>query len=157
MINELCRCLQRSLGKCTSFNHLKQIHALSVTLGILPNFQSLACKLFETYKNYGKLQEAQNIFIRIENPDIDSWTSLINLYLHFNLPSKSLSVFSMFIQTGFQPDSFLVILTSSFSHKSCQQVWTIHPPSIRTTFTFHSVFTRICQRNNEDTWSYLCK
>ncbi|KAK4283299.1 hypothetical protein QN277_000264 [Acacia crassicarpa] len=103
------RCLQRSLENCTSSNHLKRIHALSVTLGILPNLQSLACKLLETYKNLGKLRDAQIIFNQIQNPDIVSWTSLLNLYLHSNLPAKSLAVFSLYIHTGFRPDGFLLV------------------------------------------------
>ncbi|XP_028756531.1 pentatricopeptide repeat-containing protein At5g66520-like [Neltuma alba] len=91
------------------FKQLKRIHALSVTLGILPNFQSLACNLLETYKNLGKLRDAQNIFNQIQHPDIVSWTSLLNLYLHSNLPAESLAVFSLYIDSGFRPDSFLVV------------------------------------------------
>ncbi|XP_054795825.1 pentatricopeptide repeat-containing protein At2g20540-like [Prosopis cineraria] len=101
--------LQRSLEKCMSFDQLKRIHALSVTLGILPNLQSLACKLLETYKNLGKTLDAQNVFNQIQRPDVVSWTSLLNLYLHCNLPAESLAVFSQYINSRFRPDSFLIV------------------------------------------------
>ncbi|XP_028768506.1 pentatricopeptide repeat-containing protein At1g31430-like [Neltuma alba] len=82
-------------------------------LGSLPNFQSLACNLLETYKNLGKLRDAQNIFSQIQHPDIVSWASLLNLYLRSNLPAESLAVFSLYIDSGFRPDSFLVVGTLS--------------------------------------------
>ncbi|XP_028768508.1 pentatricopeptide repeat-containing protein At2g46050, mitochondrial-like [Neltuma alba] len=110
---ELQSCIVEASRECikyqTCFKQLKRIHALSVTLGILPNFQSLACNLLETYKNLGKLRDAQNIFNQIQRPDIVSWTSLLNLHLHSNLPAESLAVFSLYIDSGFRPDSFLVV------------------------------------------------
>ncbi|KAF7813416.1 pentatricopeptide repeat-containing protein [Senna tora] len=100
-----------SLQKCVSLDHLKRIHALSITLGFLHNLQSFACKLLEAYKNLHKPQEAQRVFDhQIPHPDIISWTSLLNLYLHSGLPTESLAVFSRFINIGLRrPDSFLVV------------------------------------------------
>ncbi|KAI4351991.1 hypothetical protein L6164_006285 [Bauhinia variegata] len=101
--------LQRLLHKCGSLEQLKKVHALSITLGLLHKHQSLACKLFDTYKNVGKTQDAHRVFDQIQEPDIVSWTCLINLYLQVGLPSKSLSAFSHFLCSGLRPDSFLVL------------------------------------------------
>ncbi|TKY44954.1 Pentatricopeptide repeat-containing protein [Spatholobus suberectus] len=108
--------LQRILHSCASLNQLKRIHALCVTLGFLhtKNLQQpLSCKLLQSYKNVGKTEQAERVFDRIQDPDIVSWTCLLNLYLHSGLPSKSLSAFSHCLHMGLRPDSFLVVTALS--------------------------------------------
>ncbi|KAK7270720.1 hypothetical protein RJT34_26083 [Clitoria ternatea] len=104
--------LQRTLHNCASLDQLKRIHALCMTLGLLhtQNLQQpLSCKLFQSYKNVGKTEQALRVFNQLKDPDIVSWTCLLNLYLHSGLPTKSLSVFSRCLHTGLRPDSFFVV------------------------------------------------
>ncbi|KAG2384997.1 Pentatricopeptide repeat-containing protein [Vigna angularis] len=112
--------LKRTLNSCVSLDQLKRIHALCVTLGFLHTQnlqQSLSCKLLQSYKNVGKTEQAQRVFDQINDPDIVSWTCLLNLYLHSGLPSKSLSAFSHCLHLGLRPDSFLMVAALS----SCGQ------------------------------------
>ncbi|KAK7314796.1 hypothetical protein VNO77_33324 [Canavalia gladiata] len=108
--------LQRTLHDCASLDKLKRIHALCVTLGLLHSRnlqQRLSCKLLQSYKNVGKTKQALRIFDQIQDPDVVSWTCLLNLYLHSGLPSKSLSMFSHCLLMGVRPDSFLVVAALS--------------------------------------------
>ncbi|CAJ1952337.1 unnamed protein product [Sphenostylis stenocarpa] len=114
--------LQRTLHSCASLDQLKRIHAMCMTLGFLHTQnlylqQTLSCKLLQSYKNVGKTEEAQRVFDQIKDPDVVSWTCLLNLYLHSGLPSKSLSAFSHFLHVGLRPDSFLIVAALS----SCGQ------------------------------------
>ncbi|XP_068503071.1 pentatricopeptide repeat-containing protein At2g20540-like isoform X2 [Phaseolus vulgaris] len=82
--------LQRTLQSCASIDQIKRIHALCVTLGFLhtQNLQQpLSCKLLQSYKNVGKAEQAQRVFDQINDPDVVSWTCLLNLYLHSALSS----------------------------------------------------------------------
>ncbi|XP_022639948.1 pentatricopeptide repeat-containing protein At2g20540 [Vigna radiata var. radiata] len=82
--------LKRTLNSCVSLDQLKRIHALCVTLGFLHTQnlkQSLSCTLLQCYKNVGKTEQAQRVFDQINDPDIVSWTCLLNLYLHSALSS----------------------------------------------------------------------
>ncbi|XP_068503070.1 pentatricopeptide repeat-containing protein At2g29760, chloroplastic-like isoform X1 [Phaseolus vulgaris] len=108
--------LQRTLQSCASIDQIKRIHALCVTLGFLhtQNLQQpLSCKLLQSYKNVGKAEQAQRVFDQINDPDVVSWTCLLNLYLHSGLPSKSLSAFSRCLHVGLRPDSFLIVAALS--------------------------------------------
>ncbi|KAG4939838.1 hypothetical protein JHK86_045979 [Glycine max] len=108
--------LQRTLRSCAGLDQLKRIHALCATLGFLhtQNLQQpLSCKLLQSYKNVGKTEQAQRVFDQIKDPDIVSWTCLLNLYLHSGLPSKSLSAFSRCLHVGLRPDSFLIVAALS--------------------------------------------
>ncbi|XP_061355859.1 pentatricopeptide repeat-containing protein At2g22410, mitochondrial-like [Gastrolobium bilobum] len=108
--------LQKALHNCASVDHLKRIHALCVTLGFLHKHnlqQPLSCKLLQSYKSVGKTEQAQRVFNQIQEPDIVSWTCLLNLYLHSGLPTKSLLAYSHFVRMGLRPDSFVVVAALS--------------------------------------------
>lgn len=101
--------LQLLLQNCVSLVNLKQIHAKSVTQGLLYAHQPLACKLLTCYTKLGNPQEAHKVFDQIQEPDLVSSTCLIHLYLLTHLPGKAFSVFSKLIDNGLRPDSFSVV------------------------------------------------
>ncbi|KAJ4823949.1 hypothetical protein Tsubulata_016430 [Turnera subulata] len=61
------------------------------------------------YSKLGYQEEALKVFDHIQDPDIVSYTCLLNLYLHAQLPTKALVVFSELINGGLRPDSFSVV------------------------------------------------
>ncbi|KAJ4713687.1 Pentatricopeptide repeat-containing protein [Melia azedarach] len=96
------------LRKCRSFQQLKQIHAVSATLG-LHNHQTFPCELLNCYIKLGNQQESERIFNQIRNPDVVSSTCLMNLYLKSQEPRKAFWVFSNLIRSGLRPDSYSIV------------------------------------------------
>ncbi|KAL2334389.1 hypothetical protein Fmac_015602 [Flemingia macrophylla] len=86
-------------------------------MGVTLNKDRLTDYGISSYKNVGKIEQAERVFNQIQDPDIVSWTCLLNLYLHSDLPSKSLSTFSHCLYIGLRPDSFLIVAALS----SCGQ------------------------------------
>lgn len=88
--------------------HIKQLLSHAITLGSLSTQQHLASKFLKIYSHLNKPTLAQNIFSQIHNPDIVSWTCLINLYLQFHNPRKALSLFSHLV-SRLKPDGFSAV------------------------------------------------
>ncbi|XP_031280860.1 pentatricopeptide repeat-containing protein At2g29760, chloroplastic-like [Pistacia vera] len=105
--------LQILLRQCNTLEFLKQIHAQAVTLGILHHHQPFACKLLNSYAKLGTSQEPNALFSQIQNPDIVSWTCLINLHVQVREPRKALWVFSRLICRNIEPDSYSVVAALS--------------------------------------------
>ncbi|KAI5679736.1 hypothetical protein M9H77_00963 [Catharanthus roseus] len=116
----MAKCKGNQLPLLTSFRNLlekygkhqalvEQIHGQSTTLGLLC-YQHLACKLLNTYSKLNKPFEGQKVFNEISKPDIVSWTSLFNLYLNAQKPTKVLSLFCQFLITrSFRPDPHCIV------------------------------------------------
>ncbi|CAK7338658.1 unnamed protein product [Dovyalis caffra] len=101
--------LQLLLKNCANLVGLQQIHAQALAQGPLYTDQPLACKLLNNYAKLGNPQAAHKVFDYIRDPDIVSYTSLVNLYLNTQLPNKASSVFSELINKGLRPDSHSVV------------------------------------------------
>lgn len=115
----LTKRLQILLDKCGRCESLvKQILSHSMVLGLL-SYQHLACKLLNVYAKLNKPIEGRHMFDEIPNPDIISWTSLLNLYLANQQPEKSLSLFSEFIVTSsLKPDPHSMVAAVSACARS---------------------------------------
>ncbi|XAR53190.1 hypothetical protein NMG60_11021639 [Bertholletia excelsa] len=95
-------------GKNLSLRKLKEIHGQAVTLGLC-NHQTFACKLLNAYSNLNQPLLAHSVFTQIHSPDAVSWTCLISLYLHLQLPNKAFYVFSQLLLSGIKPDTFSIV------------------------------------------------
>ncbi|XP_022744614.1 pentatricopeptide repeat-containing protein At2g13600-like [Durio zibethinus] len=102
------------LEKCPNLKNLKKIHALATTLGLLQNHnQALSCKILTIYANLNIPNDANKAFNQIQHPDIVSWTCLINIFLQYKNPVKSVLAFSQLIRNGLRPDSYSVVAAVS--------------------------------------------
>ncbi|KAL3536960.1 hypothetical protein ACH5RR_000326 [Cinchona calisaya] len=120
---QLITSLKNLLGKCAGHGNLiKQIHARSTILGFFtqtPKHQHFACKLLNLYAKLGKPFYAHKVFDQIPHPDIVSWTSLLNLYLKNQQPTKSLFLFShLLTSSSLKPDAHSILAALSASARA---------------------------------------
>ncbi|XVF30311.1 hypothetical protein REPUB_Repub16aG0045800 [Reevesia pubescens] len=107
------------LEKCPNLKNLKKIHALATTLGLLQNHnQALSCKILTTYAILNIPNDANKVFNQIQHPDIVSWTCLINLFLQYKNPFKSVLAFSRLMRNGLKPDSYSAVAALSACGKT---------------------------------------
>uniref|UniRef100_A0ACD5ZBX2 Uncharacterized protein n=1 Tax=Avena sativa TaxID=4498 RepID=A0ACD5ZBX2_AVESA len=106
MNRSLCHHL---LAHCKSLRELKRIHARAITNGLHPYNQSISCKLFRCYADFGCPAVACRLFGEIPQPDIVSLTSLMSLHLQLNQHHEAMSLFSRVMASGHRPDGFAVV------------------------------------------------
>ncbi|KAM0840417.1 hypothetical protein ACQ4PT_059683 [Festuca glaucescens] len=106
MNRSLCHHL---LAHCKSLRELERIHARAVTHGLHPCNQSISCKLFRCYADFGRPTEARKLFREIPQPDLVSLTSLVSLHLQLNQHHDAMSLFSRVVAAGHRPDGFSVV------------------------------------------------
>ncbi|WOH11505.1 hypothetical protein DCAR_0830992 [Daucus carota subsp. sativus] len=87
---------------------IKKLHAHAITLGSLSTHQHLASKFLNIYSLLNRPAQAQNIFNQIQQPDIVSWTCLMNHYLNIDKPNKAISIFSQLL-VNHKPDGFSAV------------------------------------------------
>lgn len=86
--------LLQLLDKCSNTEHLKQIHARMLRVGLFSDPFS-ASKLIQAsaLSEYSSLEYAQNVFDQIPHPNLYSWNALIRSYASRNKPFQSLMMF----------------------------------------------------------------
>lgn len=97
------------LTQCKTIRELQRIHAQALTHGLHPNQQSISCKIFRSYAEFGRPADAGRLFDEIPHPDIISFTSLMSLHLKLDHHWKAISVFSHAIASGHRPDGFAAV------------------------------------------------
>ncbi|XP_040377236.1 pentatricopeptide repeat-containing protein At2g22410, mitochondrial-like [Oryza brachyantha] len=97
------------LNQCKTIRELQGIHAQALAHGLHPSHQSVSCKIFRSYAEFGCATDACRLFDEIPNPDIVSFTSLMSLHLQLDNHQKALSVFSHAIASGHRPDGFAAV------------------------------------------------
>ncbi|XP_010249203.1 PREDICTED: pentatricopeptide repeat-containing protein At2g29760, chloroplastic-like [Nelumbo nucifera] len=96
------------LNRCGNLKQLKQVHAQSIIQGLY-RLQYLACKILNKYASFNEALDSLKVFNQIQNPDVISWTSLINLNLTIDQPHEALSAFSDLVISGLRPDNFSIV------------------------------------------------
>ncbi|XP_073113779.1 pentatricopeptide repeat-containing protein At3g63370, chloroplastic [Elaeis guineensis] len=86
---------------------LKQIHGYTVRNGLLDLV--LQNTIIDVYGDRGKVKHAFQVFERIENKDVVSWTSMITCYVHNGLLNKALSLFTDMKKDNVEPDSVALV------------------------------------------------
>lgn len=91
----------------------KQVHGHMIRIGFdLLSFAASA--LVHMYSKCGNIEIADRVFKRIPQPDLVSWTSLINGYAQNGQPHKALQLFDLLLKSGNQPDhvTFVGVLSA---------------------------------------------
>ncbi|KAJ1277528.1 hypothetical protein BS78_04G011400 [Paspalum vaginatum] len=97
------------LAHCKTLRALQRIHALAVAHGLHPRHQSVSCKIFRCYADFGRVVDARKLFDEIPHPDLISFTSLMSLHLQLDHHREALSLFSRIVAVGHRPDGYAVV------------------------------------------------
>nr|CAB3445308.1 unnamed protein product [Digitaria exilis]CAB3448565.1 unnamed protein product [Digitaria exilis] len=97
------------LAQCKTLRELQKIHAQAVAHGLHPHNQSVSCKIFRCYADFGRAADARKLFDEIPCPDLVSFTSLMSLHIRLERHREAVSLFSRAVADGHRPDGFAVV------------------------------------------------
>lgn len=102
-----------SCGCASAITETKQAHALSIKSGLEESI-SVGNSLLTAYSKCGIIACAYTCFSSIIQPDLISWTSMINAYAFHGLAKKANETFGKMLSCGIKPDkiSFLGVLAA---------------------------------------------
>ncbi|XP_029128341.1 pentatricopeptide repeat-containing protein At2g46050, mitochondrial [Cajanus cajan] len=105
-----------SCGYASAFTETMQVHAFAVKSSF-QEFLSVANSLISAYSKCGSIASACKCFRLTAEPDLVTWTSLINAYAFHGLAKEAIEMFEKMLSCGVTPDpiSFLGVL-SACSH-----------------------------------------
>ncbi|GKB46810.1 pentatricopeptide repeat-containing protein [Tanacetum coccineum] len=104
------------LNACAHYNTEslgKQVHGYMARIGF--NQSSFAASaLVHMYCKCGNIEVADRVFKWIPNPDLASWTSLINGYAQNGQPDEAIELFESLLESGTKPDhiTFVGVLSA---------------------------------------------
>ncbi|KAK7389930.1 hypothetical protein VNO78_25227 [Psophocarpus tetragonolobus] len=106
-----------SCGYASAMTETMQAHAFAVKSSF-QEFVSVANSFVSAYSKCGSITSACECFRLIAEPDLVTWTSLINAYAFHGLAKEAVEVFEKMLSSGIIPDqiSFLGVL-SACSHR----------------------------------------
>ncbi|XP_027337649.1 pentatricopeptide repeat-containing protein At2g46050, mitochondrial [Abrus precatorius] len=102
-----------SCGYASAVTEIMQAHALAVKLSF-QEFLSVANSLISAYSKCGSITSACKCFSLASDPDLVTWTSLINAYAFHGLALEAIEMFDKMLSYGIIPDqiSFLGVLSA---------------------------------------------
>ncbi|XP_028792424.1 pentatricopeptide repeat-containing protein At2g46050, mitochondrial-like isoform X2 [Neltuma alba] len=102
-----------SCGYASSITETKQAHALTIKSGLEESI-SVGNSLLTAYSKCGTIACAYKCFRSILQPDVISWTSMINAYAFHGLAQKANETFEKMLSCAIKPDkiSFLGVLSA---------------------------------------------
>ncbi|KAM7506945.1 hypothetical protein LguiA_017398 [Lonicera macranthoides] len=69
----------------------------------------LALKFIKIYSNSGDLRRARQLFDKIPEPDLKSWTVLIAAYTKEGFPKEAIKIYTELRDRNFRPDKFVLL------------------------------------------------
>ncbi|XP_008802609.3 pentatricopeptide repeat-containing protein At1g74600, chloroplastic [Phoenix dactylifera] len=107
------------LGVCANISGLglgRQLHAHAIKSGIIYHL-SVSSALVTMYSKCGNIYDSRTAFDDIENPDLVTWTAIIDGYALHGSGLESLKIFELMKKQGIKPDAVtLVSVLSACSH-----------------------------------------
>lgn len=93
------------LSTSTTVNHLKQIHAQVITLGLQGN-GFIVSKFINFSADMGETQYARNLFDEFPDPYVHLWNGIIRCYSKHDLFADAINMYIRMLVWGVSPDSF---------------------------------------------------
>ncbi|KAH7298306.1 hypothetical protein KP509_25G036600 [Ceratopteris richardii] len=87
----------------------KKIHADVIKKGLVETNSILGAALIDMYAKCNMLDNAQNVFNKLPNHDINSWNALISAYVQCKCKEEILAFFDEMRLKGFTPDSITFV------------------------------------------------
>lgn len=127
-------CFLSAAATLASIEHGKQLHCLSVKLG-LSNEVSVSNSLIDMYSKCKCMEDAKSVFRSIREPSVVSWNALISGLASNGCYNEALSSFEDLTLVGAQPDgiTFSVVLYAC-SHGGLVDIGIKHFNSMRNLF-----------------------
>ncbi|XP_058079616.1 putative pentatricopeptide repeat-containing protein At3g08820 [Magnolia sinica] len=107
--------LVRVLSSCSQLGDLKNgewIHAYIVEKGMERNV-FVGTALVDMYAKCGSMEKARSVFIRMEERDVVSWSTMISGYSSNGLPKEALDLFFQMQDKHVRPDCFTMVAVLS--------------------------------------------
>ncbi|KAF9607049.1 hypothetical protein IFM89_030822 [Coptis chinensis] len=119
--------------RCVS--HIKQIHSYLMRQCLFDLV--LENTLVDTYGECGEIDYASQMFDRIENKDVVTWTSMISCYIHNGFANEALELFYGMGKAGIEPDliALVSVLSACASLSALKKGKEIHAYLIRKCFS----------------------
>ncbi|XP_062105273.1 pentatricopeptide repeat-containing protein At3g26630, chloroplastic [Humulus lupulus] len=125
------------LQNCTSFRHLRQIHATIIRAG-LSNDQLLLSKLIHLCcSSFGQIDYASRLFNHIPQPLTITWNFVIRSYNSNGCSHQALLLFKLMVSRGFAPDKFTFpfVIKACVSSSAFRLAQVVHGLAIKTGFS----------------------
>ncbi|MQL88027.1 hypothetical protein Taro_020572 [Colocasia esculenta] len=104
----------------------KQLHAQSTKAGMLSDL-SVSSALVTMYSKCGSISSARKVFDQIEQPDLITWSAMIDGYSQNGKGEEALGIYGLMISGGTKPDSqTFVSLLSACSHDGLVEEGFLH-------------------------------
>ncbi|XP_006656246.2 putative pentatricopeptide repeat-containing protein At3g13770, mitochondrial [Oryza brachyantha] len=116
----------------------QQVHARMITARYRPQVY-LATRLVTMYAQCGALEDARNVFDRMPERSVVSWSAMISGYSQTERRVKAFELFIEMRRAGFNPNEFTLstVLTSCSGPLSIKQVEQVHSLIVKTNFESH--------------------
>ncbi|XP_020110688.1 pentatricopeptide repeat-containing protein At1g74600, chloroplastic [Ananas comosus] len=125
------------LGLCANLSKPcfgRQLHGHANKAGTILHL-SVSCALLAMYSKCGSIEDSRIVFEAIENPDLVTWTAMIDGYAQHGSGLEALSIFKTMIKHGMSPDSVtLVSVLSACSRNGLVEEGFFYFNSMRTVF-----------------------
>jgi len=96
------------LHSCSNIKELRNLHANMVVCGFGLN-AFLCAKLLNMYAKCGNLKDARQVFDKMPERDVVSWTAMIAGYAQNGCANEALTLFDQLPLEGIKPNSFTVV------------------------------------------------
>ncbi|KAI5076871.1 hypothetical protein GOP47_0008936 [Adiantum capillus-veneris] len=99
-------CMLKAFGSLRDFDKGQEIHARLIRDGLLEINVHVGTALVDMYGKCGCLSKAQEVFDKLPDRNVISWTALIIGYTQDNCGEEALRCFEQMQLEGFSPDEF---------------------------------------------------
>ncbi|XP_057751791.1 pentatricopeptide repeat-containing protein At4g39530-like [Arachis stenosperma] len=99
-------CVFNSISALKCAKTLAETHGMALKFGFDVMQISASNALADAYAKCESIEAAENVFNRMEEKDIVSWTTMITAYCQYSELEKALAIFSQMRNVGFAPNHF---------------------------------------------------
>ncbi|RZC47373.1 hypothetical protein C5167_040313 [Papaver somniferum] len=99
------------ISSCAQSTNLlagKSVHGLTITMGF-ENDLSLGNSLLNLYAKTGSIRSARNLFAKMHEKDVISWSSMILCYVQNEEPDAALDLFEEMVKKKYEPNSVTLV------------------------------------------------
>ncbi|MCL7029309.1 hypothetical protein MKW94_030490 [Papaver nudicaule] len=99
------------ISSCTQLGSLlagKSVHGLTIRMGF-DNDLSVANSLLNLYAKTGSTRNARNLFAKMSEKDVISWSSMILCYVQNEEPDAALNLFDEMVKKKYEPNSVTLV------------------------------------------------
>ncbi|KAJ7540086.1 hypothetical protein O6H91_10G001200 [Diphasiastrum complanatum] len=124
--------LLKSCASSAALNHGKQLHSDIIRSGFEPDVV-VGNTLVDMYAKCGCLEDARQVFNKMIEKDVVSWSAMIAGYVQNGLGKEALALYEQMKNEGVQPNSvtYVILLTSCASIAGLEQGKQLHSDIIR--------------------------